>query len=123
MDKLVFRAKSEPTREGLSWDEIWKGLDGGLIRCWETGRARRVANPDLARKVESDELPILGWKGGVENKLVNIVKYGSLNYLAEWQGLRGENLEIDASSETTLICAKTGMKVIFNPDQSRLNKS
>ena len=43
-------------------------------------------------------------------------KYGTLNYLAQWQGLRGKDLNIDLSEETELICSKTGMKVIYTGD-------
>ncbi|KUG22011.1 hypothetical protein ASZ90_008212 [hydrocarbon metagenome] len=53
------------------------------------------------------------WKGGVEKRLKIVEKYGTLNYLAEWQGLRGEDLNIDLSEEREIICSKTGMKVIY----------
>ena len=46
-------------------------------------------------------------------------KYGSLNYLAQWQGLRGEDLDIDLTAERETICAKTGMKVIFTCDAAK----
>lgn len=60
--KISFK---EPTREGLSWDERWKGDDKGLITCWEVGRGIRKKEPNLARRAEKGELPVLGWKGGV----------------------------------------------------------
>lgn len=40
-------------------------------------------------------------------------KIGSLQYLAAWQGLRGENLEIDTDAEVTVTCSKTGVPVTF----------
>lgn len=41
----------------------------------------------------------MGWKGSVENKTIKGEKYGTLYYLAQWQGLRGENLDIEPSEE------------------------
>ena len=58
----------------------------------------------------------MGWKGGVDKKTKKKEKYGTLFYLAQWQGLRGEVLDIDLSQETELICSKTGMKVIYTAD-------
>ena len=113
MNQRIYRSFKEPKREGLSWDEHWKGYDGGLIICWEIGRERREKEPELAKRAENGELPVLGWKGGVEKKTKIGQKYGTLKCLAEWQGLRGEDLNIDLSQEPELICSKTGIKVIF----------
>ncbi len=101
----VFRSIKEPIREGLTWDERWKGADNGLITCWEVGRERAEREPELAEKAKSGELPVLAWKGGVEKKL-KTKKYGTLNYLAEWQGLRGEDLNLDPSKEVELVCSR-----------------
>lgn len=116
MSQRIYRFYKEPKREGLSWEELWSGEDRGLITCWEVGREIREKDPDLAERAENGELPILGWKGGVERKIKKSVKYGTLRYLAQWQGLRGEDLDIDLSQELELICSKTGMKVIFTGD-------
>ncbi|MCY1457890.1 hypothetical protein D9M71_752210 [compost metagenome] len=62
---------------------------------------------------------MLGWKGGVERTLKKREKYGSLKYLAQWQGLRGEDLRIDTSNELTLNCSRTGMVVTFTPDATK----
>lgn len=43
-------------------------------------------------------------------------KYGTLFYLAQWQGIRGEDLDIDTDVEYELFCSKTGVKVIFTGD-------
>jgi len=43
-------------------------------------------------------------------------KHGTLFYLAQWQGLRGDDLDIDLSEETELVCSKIGMKVIYTGD-------
>ena len=119
MSQRIYRSYTEPKREGLSWDECWRGEDRGLITCWEIGRELREKKPDLAKRAENGELPVLVWKGGVEKKIKITEKYGTLNYLAQWQGLRGENLDIDLSQEYELICSKTGMKIIYTGDVNK----
>jgi hypothetical protein len=116
MSKRLFRSIEEPVREGLSWDERWKSADEGLIACWENGRERATRNPELAERAKKGELPVTGWKGGIEKKTKIGEKYGTLFYLAEWQGLRGNDLEIDLLSEPTLTCTSTGMKIIYTGD-------
>lgn len=113
MSQRIQRSHKEPKREGLSWDERWKGEDKGLITCWEVGRELREKEPDLAIRAENGELPMLGWKGGVEKKTKKGEKYGTLFYLAQWQGLRGDDLDIDLSQEPEMICSRTGMRVIY----------
>ena len=39
--------------------------------------------------------------------------------MAEWQGLRGDDLDIDLVEEIELICSKTGMKVIYTGDEKK----
>jgi hypothetical protein len=119
MSQRIIRSIREPIRKDLTWDERWRGEDHGLITSWEVGRALREKDPDLARRAEDGELPVLGWKGGVEKKLKIGLKYGTLNYLAEWQGLRGEDLDIDPTQEVTLFCSRTGMKVVYTPEASK----
>lgn len=119
MNQRIYRSFKKPNREDLSWDERWKGFDRGLINCWEIGRERREKEPELAKRAENGELPVLGWKGGVEKKTKIDQKYGALYYLAEWQGLRGEDLDIDLSQEPELTCSKTGMKVTFTGDKKK----
>lgn len=116
MSKRVFRSHKEPQREGLSWDERWNGADGGLITCWEVGREMRMKEPELARLAGNGELPPMGWKGGVENTIKTGKKYGTLFYLAQWQGIRGEDLDIDPDHEHELVCSRTGVKVSFTGD-------
>ena len=65
------------------------------------------------------ELPPLGWKGGVERKLKAREKIGTLMYLAQWQGLRGEDLDIDTEAEPQHVCTRTGMRVIFTGDYEK----
>lgn len=116
MGKHVFRSRFEPPRDSLSWEQRWKGEDQGLITCWEVGRRIAEQRPELADCAKKGELPVLGWKGGVEKTLKKKEKIGTLFYLAQWQGLRGDDLDIDLASEPRLTCARTGMTVIFSGD-------
>ena len=115
MSYRVYRSINEPNRNALSWDETWKGADSGLIACWERGRERAIENPELADCARRGELPVLAWKGGVEKK-IKTKKYGTLKYLAQWQGLRGEDLDIHLNKEVEMVCSKTGVLVIFTAD-------
>jgi hypothetical protein len=68
----------------------------------------------LASQAERGELPLLAWKGGVEKKRQDDKPLnGTLEYLATWQGLRGEDLNIDRNGTVTLICTRTGQAVTF----------
>jgi len=119
MSKRICRSVDEPIRKNPSFEERWNGPDNGLITCWEVGRIKRITSPDLAECAIHGELPVFGWKGGVEKKIQKKEKYGSLNYLALWQGLRNEDLDIDPTEEREIICAKTGMKVVYTSDTSK----
>lgn len=119
MSKHIYRSCQEPIRKGSPFEERWRGPDKGLITCWEVGRAKAKEDPELAERAKRGELPPLGWKGGVEKKTKKKEKYGSLNYLAQWQGLRGEDLDIDLSEDREITCSKTGMKVTFTDDLTK----
>jgi hypothetical protein len=123
----VHRSIGEPIRENPSWEQRWRGPDGGLIWCWERGRQKRAADPVAATRAERGELlissvaslvseePILGWRGGVAEKLKMPVKLdGTLNYLAEWQGMRGEDLDVDTEGRRVIVCTKTGQAVMYS---------
>jgi hypothetical protein len=62
---------------------------------------------------------ILPWKGGIEKKTQQKQKYGTLFYLAMWQGLRGEDLDLDTSDEPKITCVATGMRVVFTNDVAK----
>lgn len=118
MSQRVFRSIEEAPRGELSFSERWRGEDRGLIVCWEVGRRESQERPELAEKARRGELPKLGWKGGLvpdppPNKEW---QYGTLNYLAKWQGLRGENLDIDLSEDREIVCSATGVRVVFTGD-------
>ena len=109
---VINRSIDEPIREGLSWIELWRSDDAGLIICWEQGRKMRVRFPVLAARATRGELLPLPWKGGVEWPLAE-EKEGTLQYLAMWQGLRNQDLHIDLLSRVTLTCVRTSQTVIF----------
>jgi hypothetical protein len=117
--ETIFRSIEEPVREGLSWKDRWKGPDGGLIACWEVGRELSRKDPEIAKRSQRGELPVLPWKGGVDKTTKKGFKYGTLFYLAEFQGLRGEDLDVDQSQEVELVCSRTEMRVIYTVDASK----
>lgn len=112
----IHRSIIEPIREGAKWDEQWNAKDNGLIACWERGREKRLEDPSLAAQAVGGQLVVLPWKGGVDKAIKKKQKFGTLFYLAMWQGLRGEDLNIDPAEEVVLSCATTGMAVVFTGD-------
>jgi len=122
MNNRVFKSISESIRVNPSYDERWNGSDNGLITCWEVGRKKRESEPSLIEKVDNNELPVLGWKGGADKALQKKEKFGSLNYLAQWQGLRGEDLDVCLSEEVTMQCSKTGMMITYTPDSTKYSQ-
>jgi hypothetical protein len=119
----IYRSFSESDRKNLTWEETWRREDRGLIKNYEVGRALGLKNPELAEKAKKGELPVLGYKGGVERTLKKKEKIGALNYIAIWQALRGEDLDIDLEKEIVLTCSKTGVRVTFTMDLEKLKKS
>ena len=113
----IHRLMTEAPRVGLSWHQLWEGSDQGLIAAWERGRAKaaEVDGIDLAKRALAGELVVLPWKGGV-SQFVKGGRIGSLLYLAMWQGLRGDDLDVSLDCETTMVCSATGTTVIFSPD-------
>jgi hypothetical protein len=120
MPGLLHRSFDEPDRNCLSYDDTWHASDKSLIKCWEVGRQLRLNAPELAARAGDGELVTLPWKGGTGNldKLATDieppVKYGTLRYLAMWQGLRGDDLHIDIDSQVTIVCTRTDRAVIFD---------
>lgn len=119
MSTLIRRTIETNVRTGLDWRQTWEDVDNGLIKCWEVGRERARQHPELAERCKAGELPVLGWKGGVSRALKKLEKFGSLKYLAQWQGLRGEDLDIDTARERVLTCTHTAMIVTFTPDKTK----
>lgn len=121
MSSIVRRPIAEPLRSGLSWQEVWEADDKGLVQCWENGRRAAVLGLDAVEAARRGELPTLDWKGGIAGEPKMKKKYGSLCYLATWQGMREQDLCIDVSTEVSVICSRTGIKVVFTPDLSKLD--
>ena len=119
MIQRIHRTIDAPLRSGLNRNELWEAPDMGLIKCWEIGRQRASRFPNVAQQCLAGELPVLGWKGSVSRSLKKLEKYGSLKYLAQWQGLRGEDLDIDLAVEKALTCSRTKMVVTFTPDRTK----
>jgi len=116
----ILRPIEEPIRSGLDTRTRWHGEDGGLIACWERGREMAVESPDIAQQAKNEELMILPWKGGVEKRLkVKAPKIGTYRYLAMWQGLRGDDLNIDTAVEIVLTCSKFQQKVLYTDDAEK----
>ncbi len=102
-----------------SWEERWCGADAGLITVWTRGRQRALEEPLLAEAAKRGELIVLNWKGGIAQPPKSGRKFGSLEYLASWQGLRGDPLVIEMDSETALTCSRTGVVVTFTSDPKK----
>lgn len=118
----IYRSFTEPDRENLTWEEMWRGEDNGLIKNYEVGRALAIKHPELTEKAKRGELPALGYKGGSDINLKLKKKIGALNYYAQWQALREEDLNIDTDEELVLICTKTDIEVLFTSDLEKLKK-
>lgn len=69
--------------------------------------------PDLADAAISNELVPLPWTDGLQIAIKSKRKYGTMRYLAMWQGLRGEDLVINTASERQLRCQRFGVTVTF----------
>ena len=117
------RSIAEPIREHTKWEERWNAEDDGLIACWERGREKRLEAPQIAAQAADGQLVILPWKGGVDGATTKKQKFGSFYYLAMWQGLRGEDLNIDTSEENVLTCTASGISVIFTADTKKYSEA
>jgi hypothetical protein len=125
------RSIETPIRKDLSTvAEIWNGPDKGLIFCWEQGRREREKKPHLASRAEkgelvplgrsedarpneepepdNDELPVVSAEPRRKKEPENhgVWKRGSLQYLAWWQGLRGENLKVSFVEKIEIVCSR-----------------
>jgi hypothetical protein len=115
----IKRSITAPVGEQLLWEQRWEGADRGLIASWERGREKRRESAELAALASQGQLVILPWKGGVDREIKSRKKYGSLLYLAMWQGLRGEDLDVDTRAETPVTCTKTNVTVVFTGDLTK----
>jgi hypothetical protein len=116
--KVYADDKSPPPSD--DYESRWEGPDRGLICAWWAGRDYSRANPTIADAAKRGELPVLPFKGGVERATKKGSKIGAMHYLAMWQGLRSEDLNIDTDIVNTLVCTKTGTAVSFTMDTQQL---
>lgn len=119
---LIHAENIDKDHERKTWQERWEGPDGGLISAWIRGREKAKEDPGLRDAIRRGELPVLPWKGGVDQATKVGHKYGPLLYLAMWQGLRGDDLQIDTDAEITLRCARTGMAVTYTKDAAKYSQ-
>ena len=110
---------NRPT-QGPSWEERWEGPDKGLITIWLAALDRAQRDPTLVAAARAGELPLTGLRGGVEKAIKTKNKLGSLHYLASWQALRGEDLDIDTEARVQLTCTRTQVTVTFTGDTALL---
>jgi hypothetical protein len=119
----IYRSFIAPDRTNLTWKETWENEDKGLIKNYEVGRTLAKKNPELAEKAQNGELPQLGYKGGIKDDIKSKEKIGTLNYLAQWQALRGEDLNLDTDKEIAITCTRTNVKVTFTNDLKKIINS
>lgn len=119
---IVTRSIRTPARDidSLDFFERFGTEELGLITSWEIGRRLATRSPEVADAALRGELPELPWKGGVTQTIKKTFKYGALNYLAQYQGLRSEDLNINTDDEVSIVCAKNGLKVVFTNDHEKL---
>ena len=104
------------------WESRWEGPDIGLTCSWLRGIEKARNEPALRDAALRGELPVLAWKGG--GAAIKAGKrLGSLHYLATWQGLRGEDLNIDSEVGAVLTCTLTGIVATFTDDVQALTKA
>ncbi len=119
---LIQASAAKPPQQGESWEERQEGEDCGLISAWLAGRGMRERDPAAAQAALRGELPVLPFKGGVE-KPIKGSKIGSLHYIAMWQGLRGDDLNVTLGSRPVMRCIRTGVQVYFTDDVKELGKA
>ena len=121
---VVFTGDSKKYNKPLS-------AGNALGICHKLGRELRESNPELGSRAEKGELPALNWPGGADTLPPPSRQFGSLYYLAQWQGLRGEpwhgltgsNKNMSTTRPVGIKCAASGMVSVFTKDARKyLNK-
>ncbi len=102
-----------------------------LAVCHKSGQELRKSNSELASRAEKGELPALNWRGGTDTVPHLSRRFGSLFYLAQWQGLRGEpwrgltgsDKNMSITCPVGIVCAVSGAVTVFTKDARKyLNK-
>lgn len=117
---LVQASITNPPPDSNAWSVRMEGPDRGVINAWLRGIEKSKESPALVTAAKAGELPLMAWKGGVEKAIARKDKVGSLHYLAAWQALRGEDLNVDTDSEVSMTCTRTGVPVLFTLDIGKL---
>jgi len=122
----VQRAKTAPPRINPDWAARWGTPEAGLVTSWERGRELAAEDAGLAAAARRGELVPMSWKGGVAPPVrggrAPRRKYGSFHYLAMWQGLRGDDLDIDTDARRQCTCSRQGTVVVFTDDVGLLDR-
>lgn len=95
-----------------TYAERWEGPDGGLVAAWRQGLLMRELRPDWVQAADQNELPELPWRGG-GSEVIKGKRMGTWLYLAMWQGLRGEALDINTAEPLEMQCARTRVTTLF----------
>ena len=103
-----------------TWAERWEAPDRGLLVSWARGVEKSKETPTLSEAALRGELPPLAWKGGGDKAIKAGKRIGSLYYLAMWQELRGDPLDIETDSPLTLTCGRFQTQVTFTQDVQKL---
>lgn len=117
---IVRRSISARPPPAVTFEERWGDVERGLVCCWLRGIEKAEEDPALAAAALRGELPPLAWRGGIARPLKAKQRLGSHNYLATWQGLRGEDLVVDTESCPAWTCTRFGVTVTFTGDVARL---
>lgn len=119
---LIQESIQSPPAAEPDWHKRWEGPDKGLICAWLQGIDKAQHDADMAQCARNGELPVTAFRGGIVKALKNrdIMKLGALHYVAYWQGLRGEDLDIDQDTEPQLTCSRTGMTFVYTGDTAKL---
>ena len=116
----VAQAVGNPRSTQITWDDRWEGPDRGLICSWVRGIEKARETPTLREQALRGELPPLAWKGGGNQAIKAGKRVGSVHYLAMWQGLRGDALDIDTDAPVSLTCTRFQTLVTFTGDVQTL---
>lgn len=117
---LIQASANNPPAYEHDYDRRLKGPDQGLINAWIAGISYAKAYPEIAARAQAGELPALPYRGGVERAIKTRNKIGALQYVAMWQGLRNEDLQLDTDAEPVMTCQRTKVPVTFTLDIKKL---
>ena len=114
---IIFTGDSKKYGKPLS-------ANNALEICHRSGRELGKSNPELASRAKRGELPALDWPGGVDTVPHPSRQFGSLFYLAQWQGLRdeswhgltGSDKNMSTACPVGIKCAASGTVTVFTKD-------